>query len=171
MKDFIFRKAMPADAGAIMEIIDYARRRMLDEGKQQWDEHYPLLKDINADIEAGHGMVLCIDGRVVAYGAVIFGEEPAYRHITNGKWLSDLPYVVVHRLAVSKGHRQRGLGELFMRQVEDMMRQNGVHSFKIDTNFDNVAMLHLLEKLHFTYCGEIRYGRGIRKAYEKLHAD
>ena len=45
MKDFVFREAWPIDVDAIMEIIDYARCRMLDEGKQQWDEHYPLRKD------------------------------------------------------------------------------------------------------------------------------
>ena len=120
MKDFVFREAWPIDVDAIMEIIDYARCRMLDEGKQQWDEHYPLRKDIEADIAARHGMVLCMAGRVEAYGAVIFGEEPAYRHIGKGRWLSEQPYAVVHRLAVSQRQRQKGLGMLMMQQVEEM---------------------------------------------------
>lgn len=171
MKDFVFREAWPIDVDAIMEIIDYARCRMLDEGKQQWDEHYPLRKDIEADIAARHGMVLCMAGRVEAYGAVIFGEEPAYRHIDKGRWLSEQPYAVVHRLAVSQRQRQKGLGMLMMQQVEEMAHQRGVYSIKIDTNFDNTAMLHLLKKMHFTYCGEVNYSRGTRKAYEKLLSD
>ena len=26
---------------------------------------------------------------------------------------------------------------------------------KVDTNFDNAAMLHILKKLGYTYCGEV----------------
>ena len=51
MENYTFRKASAADAGAIMEIIDFARHKMLDEGKRQWDEHYPALRDIMADID------------------------------------------------------------------------------------------------------------------------
>lgn len=46
MENYTFRKASAADAGAIMEIIDFARHKMLDEGRRQWDEHYPALRDI-----------------------------------------------------------------------------------------------------------------------------
>lgn len=168
MGEVVFRRALEGDAGSIMEIIDFARQKMLAEGKQQWDEGYPLRSDIDADISGGDAYVLCIGGRVVAYGVIIFGEEPAYRHIVNGKWLSDQPYVVVHRLAVSGRERRRGLGRLFMQRVEQMMAERGVHSFKVDTNFDNEAMLHMLDKLSFSYCGEINYERGTRMAFEKV---
>lgn len=163
-----FRPATDADAAAIMEIIDYARQRMLAEGKQQWNESYPLLEHIEADIHGGHGYVICQAGEVAVYGAIIFGEEPAYNNIRKGQWLSDLPYVVVHRLAVSGKMREQGLGTRFMQQVEKLMLQRGVHSFRVDTNFDNFAMQRVLEKLHFRYCGEIAYERGVRMAYEKL---
>ena len=39
---------------------------------------------------------------------------------------------------------------------------------KVDTNFDNVAMLHILKKLGYTYCGEVYLAGGERKAFEKL---
>lgn len=39
---------------------------------------------------------------------------------------------------------------------------------KVDTNFDNAAMLHLLKKLGYTYCGEVYLAGGERKAFEKL---
>lgn len=166
--DLTFRLATLADAPAIMSIIDYARHQMLAEGKQQWNESYPVLQHIEADILSGHAYVMCLCDKIVAYGAIIFGEEPAYRHIQKGQWLSEQPYVVVHRLAVSGTARKRGLGTLFMQWVEKLMLERGVYSFKVDTNFDNFAMQRVLEKLHFCYCGEIKYERGTRMAYEKI---
>ncbi len=166
--NIIFRKASEQDVPAIMKIIDYARNQMLEAGKQQWDSSYPTQKHICDDVTQGYGYVLCADGQVAAYGAVIFGEEPAYQHIKNGAWLSKLPYVVVHRLAVSSEYRRQGLAIKFMTAVEELMSAHGVHSFKVDTNFDNQSMLSVLDKLQFQYCGEIEYEGGTRMAYEKL---
>ena len=163
-----FRRASADDALGIMEIIDYAREKMLEAGKRQWDASYPTLEHISGDLEAGHGYVLCADGDLAAYGAVVFGEEPAYRHIRGGSWLSIQPYVVLHRLAVSGKYKRKGMATRFMAEVEAMMRMRGVHSFKVDTNYDNEAMLSLLDKLQFRYCGEIEYEKGTRMAYEKL---
>ena len=163
-----FRRASADDVPGIMEIIDYAREKMLEAGKKQWDASYPTLEHISGDLEAGHGYVLCADGEIAAYGAVVFGEEPAYRHIRGGSWLSIQPYVVLHRLAVSGKYKRNGMATRFMAEVEAMMRMRGVHSFKVDTNYDNEAMLSLLDKLQFRYCGEIEYEKGTRMAYEKL---
>lgn len=167
-KNAEFRKASEQDVTDIMEIIDHAREQMLEAGKKQWDSSYPTLEHIGGDVAAGYGYVLCVDGEVAAYGAVIFGEEPSYRHIRNGTWLSDLPYVVVHRLAVSGKYRRQGLAIRFMSAVEELMKTRGVRSFKVDTNFDNESMLSVLGKLQFRYCGEIEYEGGTRMAYEKL---
>lgn len=104
---------------------------------------------------------------IIAYGAVSFDGEPAYEAI-EGKWLSEQPYVVVHRLAVADEMKQKGIATLFMQKVEEFSRGKGIHSFKVDTNFDNFYMHKMLERLGFVYCGEIIYGRGVRMAYEKL---
>ena len=101
-----------------------------------------------------------------AYGAVLFGGEPAYGSI-EGEWLCQPPYVVVHRLAVAQEMRRCGLATRFMREVETFARNAGLHSFRVDTNFDNRYMRSLLSALGFTYCGEIFYAHGSRRAYEK----
>ena len=167
-RNTVFRKALQQDIPDIMKIIDYAREEMLKAGKKQWDLSYPTQKHISDDVAAGYGYVLCVERDIAAYGAVIFGEEPSYRHIRNGAWLSSLPYVVVHRLAVSDKFRRQGLAVLYLSAVEDLMKVRGVRSFKIDTNFDNKSMQSVLDKQHFHYCGEIEYERGTRMAYEKL---
>lgn len=82
--------------------------------------------------------------------------------------VSDEPYVVVHRLAVSMKHQSRGVAAGFMNAVEHLAASQGIGSFRVDTNFDNDRMLHLLEKLGFAECGIIHYPQGERIAFEKL---
>ena len=126
------------------------------------------MANIEADIQNRHAYVLSTPDEIAAYGAVIFGEEPAYRHITGGKWLSQQPYCVVHRLAVADKMKRQGIARQFMLEAETLARKKQVFSLKVDTNYDNFYMQRLLTGLQFSYCGEIRYGRGIRMGYEKL---
>lgn len=160
------RSATTADISAISVILKMSVARMLAEGKKQWDEDYPNETHVHADIDNGVGYVLESNGEILGYAAVIFTGEPAYTRL-NGKWLTEDDYVVVHRLAISQNVRESGMGTVFMNAIEDYARRLGIKSFKIDTNFDNFAMLGLLKKLGFVYCGDIEYPRGSRMAFEK----
>jgi N-acetylglutamate synthase-like GNAT family acetyltransferase len=167
MEDTItFRKAEAADVERIWQIILQAKEQMRLMNSRQWQDGYPAVENIIGDIENGYGYVLCRENSVIAYGAVIFDGEPAYDDI-HGKWLTNLPYVVVHRLAVADEVKNRGIATLFMRKVEELGRQMEIRSFRVDTNFDNLYMQKILFDLDFTYCGEIYYDKSPRRAYEK----
>lgn len=164
--DFSLREARRDDVGRIMEIMSQAKAQMAREGSRQWDESYPAPDNILADIDAGVGYVLVGDGSVVAYGAVVINGEPAYDHI-EGRWLTDGDYVVLHRLAVADEVKGRGVASRFFAETERIARARGVRAFRVDTNFDNHRLLHITSKLGFTHCGEVRYPRGTRLAFEK----
>jgi len=155
-----FRPATATDLDGIMAIIAEAKEQMCREGKHQWDDTYPVRHHIETDIRNG-------SGAVAAYGAVVFSGEPAYAEI-EGRWLTDWPYVVLHRLAVAERTKGHGIGALFIQEAERLAVRAGIHSFKIDTNHDNTRMQRLLAKTGFTYCGIIHYEKGSRMAYEKL---
>jgi GNAT superfamily N-acetyltransferase len=161
------RKAVSSDTERILQIILQGKERMRLRGSKQWQDGYPAFENIADDIDNEFGYVLCADNIVIAYAAVIFSGEPAYDSI-KGNWLSDGPYVVVHRLAVADEMTQRGIATLFMRKIEELSFRNNVFSFKVDTNFDNQYMQKVLTKLGFAYCGEIMYESGYRMAYEKI---
>ena len=162
-----FRSATAADLPAVDTILRDAVERMLAEGKQQWDRDYPTAADVVADMARDEAFVLELAGNVEAYACVTLAGEPAYDAL-EGEWLSDEPYVVVHRLAVAQSRQGRGVGARMLRAVEAYAASMGIGSFRIDTNFDNFAMLRLLEKCGFAYCGEVHYPRGQRRAFEKL---
>jgi len=163
----ILRKAAMPDVERIWQIILQAKERMRLRGTLQWQDGYPTIEIITGDIEKGYGYVLCADNHVIAYAAVVFDGEKAYNSI-KGNWLSDQPYVVVHRLAVADEMTRHGIATLFMEEVAELSRQNNVFSFRVDTNFDNQYMLKIMAKLGFAYCGEVFYEHGARMAYEKI---
>ena len=114
-EDLKYRKAEPADAERIMEIIRQAQAQMRALGSRQWQDGYPSARDIMADLAAGRGRTLRLRERVIAYAAVGFDGEPAYLHI-DGQWLTDEPYVLVHRIAVVDGERGRGVAAESLRR-------------------------------------------------------
>lgn len=165
--EYTLKQATIDDFTLIWEIILQAKAQMYKEGRQQWDESYPTHNHILTDIHNGYAYVLCNGQKIIAYAAIVFDGEPTYQSI-QGKWLSNLPYVVVHRLAVSDEMKHCGIATLFMKEVEKLSIEKGVYSFKVDTNFDNFGMQKVLEKCGFIYCGEIIFQGGARIAYEKL---
>lgn len=171
-----FRRAIAGEIPRILEIIAHAKAQMKARGSAQWQDGYPAEADIASDIEHGNGWVLdqSMDGcstddlPPIAYGAVVFDGEPAYMQI-EGQWLTEMPYVVVHRLAVADKEQGQGIAAEFMLRVGALACERGIGSFRVDTNFDNAPMLHLLEKQGFVYCGRIHYQSGERLAFEKKY--
>ena len=163
----VFRPALPGEAERCAEILQQAKVLMHKAGNFQWTDTYPSLEDVRADINAGNGYVVDADGQVVAYGAVVYSGEPAYEQI-QGQWLSNGPYVVVHRMAVAMEARHQGIAQRYFQAVEKDAIARGVRSFRIDTNAPNVPMRALIKKQGFCYCGIVYYNHGERLAYEKL---
>ena len=110
-----FRPAVQSDAERIWQIILQAKEQMRLRGTLQWQDGYPAFENIMQDIENGYGYVLSNHNGVIAYGAVVFDGEPAYDAIV-GEWLTNQPYVVVHRLAVAGEMKQQGIATLFMQE-------------------------------------------------------
>ena len=100
------------------------------------------------------------------YNAIIFDKEPAYEDI-EGEWLTNGNYGVVHRVAVSKLAKGKGIATKLFKNIEGLCLEKNIHSIKVDTNFDNVPMLKILERLEYTYCGEVYFRGAARKAFEK----
>lgn len=146
------RKSTENDFETIMKTYEFARKFMAEHGNpNQWGPtNWPPEDLIHSDIAAGKSYV-CIDGGKIA-GTFFynFGKdiEPTYRVITEGNWLSNEPYGVVHRIA-SNG-TVKGIGEFCINWAYEKSGH-----LRIDTHSDNAVMQKLLAKLHFVRCGII----------------
>ncbi|GAA4800732.1 GNAT family N-acetyltransferase [Olivibacter ginsenosidimutans] len=166
--DFSLRPAKPRDQNRIWEILQQAIELRKQEGSQQWQDGYPNLKVVQQDIDKGYGYVLVTsNGSIVAYAAAIFDGEPAYDAL-EGEWLSNQDYLVIHRVAVAQDNKIKGMATHLMKVLEGLALSHQVYSIKIDTNFDNKAMLRILEKLGYQHCGKVYFRGSAREAFEKL---
>ncbi|MNK88162.1 Acetyltransferase (GNAT) family protein [compost metagenome] len=165
-EQLVLRKAVLSEIPAIWEILqDAIEQRRLD-GSTQWQDGYPNELSIKNDIENGYGYVLTENESILCYAAIMFDKESAYENI-EGKWLTDGDYTVVHRVAVSKLAKGKGIATKLFEKIERLSVENNIYSIKVDTNFDNVPMLKILDKLKYTYCGEVYFRGSARKAFEK----
>ena len=158
----MIRKATYDDVPVLMDVFRKARGIMRSSGNMnQWNDGYPSEEVVRKDIDNGHCVVLCEDGKVVATMAFIPGPDPTYAEIYDGGWLSDAPYHVIHRIAVAEpGHNAAKV------LLDWGFGQTG--SIRIDTHKDNVIMQHVLSKYGFTHCGMILLANGDpREAYQK----
>lgn len=163
----ILRKATFSELHAIWEILQQAIRQIKLNGSEQWQDGYPNEQIVYEDITNGYAYVLTDNNFIIAYAAIIAGVEPAYNDI-KGKWITNGDYVVIHRAATSDAVKGKGIGTVLFRMIEELCADLKVYSIKVDTNFDNVAMLRILDKLNYAYCGEVIYQGAPRKAFEKV---
>jgi len=155
------RKTTLADLDAVMQIYAYARAYMQESGNpNQWFNNHPPQDVIEDDIQAGLSYVCEDDGQIAAVFYFNVEDEPTYNNI-DGKWLNTRPYGVVHRIARAPG--AKGAGAFCLKWCE------AAHpNIRIDTHRDNAAMLRLLDKLGYVYCGIIWLENGDeRLAYQR----
>lgn len=167
MTDFVLRSADERDAPVIWDILQGAIEQRRLEGSDQWQNGYPNEQTVRDDLARSVAYVLTENDAVIAYAAIILDGEPAYDAI-DGQWLTDGQYATVHRVARARDVRSMGVATIFLGLIEGLCIGLGVPGIRLDTNFDNLAMLKILDKLSYRYCGEIFYEGAPRRAYEKI---
>lgn len=167
MDNYHFRLAELSDAPAIWSILKAAISRRKLDGSEQWQDGYPNPEVVKTDILKKAGYVLTNDDEIIGYTAIFVNDEPAYNTI-EGHWLSTGDFVAIHRVAIADGHLGKGLSIEILKYVEQIALKNNIHSIKVDTNFDNPAMIRIFERSDYQYCGTVMLRGKQRQAYEKL---
>lgn len=149
----VIRNSTEQDFDRMMEIYSFARRFMAEHGNpNQWGPtNWPPEKLIHRDIRSGNSYVCVNDeGKVVGTFFFIHGKdiEPVYRIITDGTWLDDSPYGVIHRVAGDGS--EKGIGAFCINWAFEQCGH-----LRMDTHGDNIVMQALLRKLGFVHCGTI----------------
>jgi RimJ/RimL family protein N-acetyltransferase len=128
-------------------------------GPTQWPPEALLRRDI----ARGDSYVCVHEDRVVGTFYFICGKdiEPTYAEITDGAWLDDSPYGVIHRIAVAS--HGRGVASFCFAYALSQCP-----NLKIDTHADNLPMQRALEKNGFSRCGIIHLENGEERiAFQK----
>ena len=157
----MIRRALPQELPAILRLYAKARSFMAEQGNPtQWGKSSPAQNVLEEDIRKQQLYICERDGRLCGVFAFPIGEDPAYRRVEGGSWLSDSSYGTIHRLA---GERtEKGIFEECLSWC-----RSRIGHIRIDTHEDNRIMQHLIEKNGFVRCGIIHVADGSpRTAYE-----
>lgn len=160
------QKATSEASGRIWEILEDAIEKRRLEGSTQWQNGYPNKTVLADDLKKDRGFVLMHQSQIIGYAAIILNDEPAYSRI-KGRWLTTGDFYVIHRVAIAKKSLNKGFAKRFFMLIEEKAKQEKVPSIKVDTNYDNEAMLSLLKKLNYCFCGEVSMSGAPRLAFEK----
>ena len=159
--------AQAGDVEACALILEEGRRFQREQGFVQWTDDYPNIDTVRQDVQAETGYVLRVDGRLAGYLSIGFSGDPDYAEI-KGSWRSDAPYAVVHRMAFSGKFRGMGLAQAAFGAVEALCRERGVQYIRVDTDFPNKRMQHILAKNGFEQFGVILFQGSEKLAYDKI---
>lgn len=163
-----FLKAVEADVNSIMKIINKAQAYFKQQDINQWQDNYPNYETVINDINNENGYVLLEDNKVIGTVVFTFDGEKNYDVISNGKWINNDKYAVIHRMAVDSNYKGMGLASIIIRNIEGICLNNEIYSIRIDTHIENASMRKMLLKNGFEYCGIIYLDdQSKRVAYEK----
>lgn len=163
---YVLELAQAKDLEICYEIIDAGRAFQKEQGFVQWTDDYPNVDTIREDIQHQKGYTVKVDGSIAGYMCIDFDGEPAYENI-QGAWQTEEPYAVVHRMAFHHAYRGSGLADITFRLIEEFCLANNIHSIRVDTDFPNKRMQHILEKNGFTKRGVIVFQGSGKLAYDK----
>lgn len=153
-----------SDLALIKGIYESARAFMETSGNgSQWGKTYPPEELLISDINAGNLYTVCENNEILAVFFFKIGDDSTYLKIKDGEWKNDLPYGVIHRIAVSDFSHGKGVSRLCF---DFAFSKCG--NLKIDTHRDNIPMQKALAKNGFEYCGVINLENGEERiAYQK----
>ncbi len=159
------RKAKTSDLEVVEKIYSDAKAFMRKSGNAtQWSGGYPSRELILSDIEKEQLYVaVSEDGEIYASFVYFFGVDKTYVKIYDGEWKNDLPYGVVHRIAVAENAHGMGVARFCFDYAYNLCK-----NLKIDTHESNIPMQKALLKCGFEYCGIIYLENGeSRIAFQK----
>lgn len=150
-----YRLATLKDIIQIMEIIEDGRAFLSTQNSGQWQDGYPNETTMTNDIINENLYVLIKEDENIIVGVcALTYHEDDYDYLYEGAWLTDLPYMVMHRIAVKKEYRSMGYGKLLFGVFIEVAKKKGYRSLRIDTHENNTRMRKILDDFGFVYCGK-----------------
>lgn len=149
-----------------MKVLADARTFQYSQGFRQWEEWYPDIPTIEADIRSGNARVFVEDNDILGYCMLAFGD-PSYDTLGD-IWRHHGPYGVIHRLALSSQSRGRKLTTLIFPIIEEEYLRAGISILRVDTGEENLIMQHILLRQGYHPLGLHHFSWGPRLTYEKL---
>ncbi|MBU5669436.1 GNAT family N-acetyltransferase [Peptoniphilus sp. MSJ-1] len=164
-----FRLAKPEDKSQIDEIYEDGSNKLRKEGINQWQGVDKPNTDNLEQLIKDKIIYVVEDENKIVSTALIYNYDIDYESNLDGDWVSDGPYISIHRVGTISTERNKGYGRKILELCENYAKENNFDSIRIDTHEMNTSMQRLLKSLDYNHCGFVYLG-GINKriAFEKI---
>lgn len=159
----IIKKAKIEELDDIFDIYKNAIDLLNEKNIHQWDEAYPTKNVIEQDILKGQMYIGIENGKIVSVAVINNDFDEQY---INGNWLYD-NFVVIHRVCVNPIYQNQKIGQRTMSLIEDLLKNKGIESIRLDAYSKNPHSLHMYEKIGYKKTGETNWRKGLFYLYEK----
>lgn len=153
---FTVRPVRADELDSAFEVIEDGRRAIAALGIDQWQNGSPSRETISNDIVNQRLYGAYDEAGLCAVCALCGGIEPYYLKI-EGKWLTDGPYITIHRMAARRRARHAGAAAALLTEAERIARASGILSLRADTHRGNAVMQRFMDKNGFANCGITDY--------------
>lgn len=134
---------------------------------------YPARRDAVKDIADGTSYIAIVDDKIA--GVIVLSHE-LVQNPDSGSWLIDAePEEVlnIYRFAVRPDFLRRGIGLSLLNFTDQMAREKGVKSIRLDVYEGNIPAIKVYEKFGYSYIDKVDlglgcYGLDLFRLYEKL---
>ena len=117
-----------SDIHKILQIINDAKVYLKSQKIDQWQHGYPNKSQIERDIANNESYVLTNDAnQVIATSMFSIRPEPTYKLI-DGEWKikESEQYGVIHRLAIHKNHRKKGIALHILNEFHQLLKKKHI---------------------------------------------
>lgn len=160
------RKATLKDLNIVFQIFKTAIKVMDSNCILQWDDIYPDKDILNKDIQKEEMFLGEIEGKIVSVFVLNQEYEEEY---DNGNWKHvESKFAVIHRLCVNPIFQNKKIGTKTVNKIEEMLRQNGIESIRLDAFSLNPYALKLYKNLGYIKVGKVEWRKGQFYLFEKL---
>ncbi len=159
------RKADLRDLDQVFDLFRKAIRVMDDLGIHQWDIFYPTRKILRTDISKGQLFACETDGRIASVFVLSEECDAVYKR---ADWkYTDGRFAVIHRLCVHPDFQRIGVGSETLRLIENLAREKGYTSLRLDVFSQNPYSLRMYAKSGYAKTGEAHWRKGVFWLMEK----
>ena len=145
-----------AEIEAILSMIKEAQVDFKSSGIDQWQDGYPNTDTIKLDIKLQRAYSIYFEDEIVGCCVIDFEHDPNYDVVYNGQFHNEHHYATIHRFVIKRSYQHCHLGTQAFKLIEDIVKEKGIDTIRIDTHVDNLKMRGLIEKSQFKYCGIIK---------------
>lgn len=160
------RKGTMSDLDAIEILVKEVIQDMENRGIHQWDDIYPTKDDFETDIQKDTLYVAEENGDLAGVYVINQDADDAYFEL---EWSSPAETAcLLHRLCVSPKYQNKGVGSSIMAKVEELAKDMGYLSVRLDVFTENPGALHLYQKSCYEERGFADWRKGRFVLMEKV---